>query len=348
MLILGIETSCDETSAAIVSDRREILSNVLLTQLDQHIACGGVVPEVAARSHLDQLDSVIRHALKEADITLDKIDAVAATGGPGLIGGVIVGVTTAKTIALAKNIPFIAVNHLAGHALTARLTHDIVFPYLLLLVSGGHCQLMIVQSPLDYDILGETMDDAAGEAFDKTAKLLGIPYPGGPQIEKLAKQGDPLKFQFPRPLFHKKEPEFSCSFSFSGLKTAVRQTIEKLGDLTEKTRADCAASFQYAVGEILANRTLNAMKKCRERNINLTHFVVAGGVAANEYLRQLLEKTAMSQNMKFVAPPLNLCTDNAAMIAWGGIEKMRLNQIDSLSFVPRPRWPLSELERISK
>lgn len=347
MLILGIETSCDETSAAVVSDQRKILSNILLTQLDQHIQCGGVVPEVAARSHLDQLDSVIRLALKEANVTLNEIGAVAVTGGPGLIGGVIVGVTTAKTIALAKNIPFMAVNHLAGHALTARLTHDIDFPYLLLLVSGGHCQLMIVQSPLDYHILGETMDDAAGEAFDKTAKLLGVPYPGGPQIEKLAKQGDPLKFHFPRPLFHKKEPEFTCSFSFSGLKTAVRQTIEKLGNLTEEERAHCAASFQYTIGEILVNRMLNGIRKCRQMNVALTHFVVAGGVAANEYLRQLLEKTAMSQNLKFVAPPLNLCTDNAAMIAWGGIEKMRLNQIDSLSFVPRPRWPLTELKRAS-
>ena len=345
MLILGIETSCDETSAAVVSDERKIMSNVLLAQLDPHIQCGGVVPEVAARSHLDSLDSVIRRALAEADVTLNDIDAVAATGGPGLIGGVIVGVTTAKAIALASNIPFIAVNHLAGHALTVRLTDDVAFPYLLLLVSGGHCQLVIVASPLDYRILGETMDDAVGEAFDKIAKLIGLDYPGGPHVEKLAQQGDPSRFPFPRPFFDKKDPEFSCAFSFSGLKTAVRRTLEKLGNLTDKDRADCAASFQYTIGEILKNRVLNGLRKCRDMNIPLTGFVVAGGVAANRYLRQALEKIVVSQNLKFMAPPLDLCTDNAAMIAWGGIEKMRLHQVDSLSFVPRPRWPLVELGR---
>ena len=342
MLILGIETSCDETAAAIVSGERRILSNILLAQLDPHIQCGGVVPEVAARSHLDSLDSVIRRALAEADVTLDKIDAVAATGGPGLIGGVIVGVTTAKAISLALDIPFIAVNHLAGHALTARLTHNVAFPYLLLLVSGGHCQLVIVTSALDYCILGETVDDAVGEAFDKTARLLGLDYPGGPPVEKLARQGDPLRFSFPRPFFDKKAPEFSCTFSFSGLKTAVRKTVENLGNLTDKDRADCAASFQYAIGEILKNRVLNGLQKCREMNVPLTSFVVAGGVAANQYVRQALEKVVMSQDLKFIAPPLNLCTDNAAMIAWGGIEKMRLHRMDSLSFVPRSRWPLAE------
>ncbi|MGI4850926.1 MAG: tRNA (adenosine(37)-N6)-threonylcarbamoyltransferase complex transferase subunit TsaD [Janthinobacterium lividum] len=343
MIILGIETSCDETSAAVVTDQKEIRSNVLLTQLEIHSVCGGVIPEVAARAHLDHLNIVIDQALTDADLTLNDIDGIAATAGPGLIGGLIVGVTTAKSIALACRLPFLAVNHLAGHALTVRLTHDIEFPYLLLLVSGGHCQLMVVNSPQDYDILGETLDDAVGEAFDKVAKLLDLPYPGGPEIEKLAARGNPHRFNFPRPLLLKKEAEFVCSFSLSGLKTAVRQTVlnQKIYDTQDK--ADCAASFQYTIGEILKNRVLNAIKVCHSRNIALDHFVVAGGVASNQYLRHVLCDAVQDQNLKFVAPPLNLCTDNAAMIAWAGIEKMHLNQIDDLGFAPQPRWPLIKL-----
>jgi N6-L-threonylcarbamoyladenine synthase len=345
MIILGIETSCDETSAAIVSDQREVLSHVLLSQLDEHKDYGGVIPEIAARSHLDHLDKVIKLALEKAALSIEHIDAVAATGGPGLIGGVIVGVATAKAIALAQGIPFIAVNHLAGHALTIRLTDDLPFPYLLLLVSGGHCQIIIVFSAIHYEILGETLDDALGEVFDKTARLLGLPYPGGPEIEKIAKQGDPLRFSFPRPLLNKKEPLYLYSFSFSGLKTAIRQTIEKLGNLTPQDCADCAASFQYTVGEILKSRVLNAIRYCQEKRIKLNYCVLAGGVASNEYLRQTLEILINSQGFGFRAPPLGLCTDNAAMIAWAGIEKIKLKKIDSLCFKPRPRWPLNEFER---
>ena len=345
MIVLGIETSCDETSAAVVSDSHEILSQVLRTQIDQHSPWGGVIPEVGARAHLDFLDAVITQALEEAQVTLDDLDAIAVAAGPGLIGGVIVGVTMAKAISLAKNIPFLAVNHLAGHALTVRLTHDVPFPYLLLLMSGGHCQVVVVHSALEYTVLGETLDDAAGEAFDKVARLLGAPYPGGPHIEKLAQAGNAQAFRFPRPLLFKKEAALLCSFSFSGLKTAVRQAIEKAGSLTERQRADCAASFQEAVGEILANRMLNALEVCKKMNLNLTALVVAGGVASNAFLRGVLEEKASSKGIKFVAPPAILCTDNAAMIAWGGIEKMLLNQQDSLSFTPRPRWPLTELGR---
>ena len=343
MIILGIETSCDETSAAIVTDQREIRSNVLLTQLEIHSTCGGVIPEVAARAHLDHLNTVIEQALIEANLTLKDIDGIAATAGPGLIGGLIVGVTTAKAIALARNLPFLAINHLAGHALTVRLTDHVEFPYLLLLVSGGHCQLMVVNSPQDYDILGETLDDAVGEAFDKVAKLLDLPYPGGPEIEKLATHGNPKRFEFPHPLLQKKELKFACSFSLSGLKTAVRQTITNQNIHHFQDKADCAASFQCTIGEILKDRVLNALKVCQLRNIPITCFVVSGGVASNQYLRNILRHAVETQNLKFVAPPLKLCTDNAAMIAWAGVEKMQLNQIDDLKFAPQPRWPLKNL-----
>lgn len=338
MIVLGIETSCDETAAAIVSDAREIRADVVLSQLDDHTPYGGVVPEIAARAHLEHLDGLIRRALDEAGIGMDGIDAVAATGGPGLIGGVIVGVMTAKAIAAARKLPFVAVNHLEGHALTARLTDDVPFPYLLLLVSGGHCQLLVVEGVGRYSRLGTTIDDAVGEAFDKTAKLLGLGYPGGPLVEKAAARAtDPGRFDLPRPMVGRP----GCDFSFSGLKTAVRRHVEGLGaSLSPEDQADLAAAFQQTVAEVLADRCGRAMRRFKELHPQGGALVVAGGVASNRTLRARLQTLADREGMPFVAPPPRLCTDNAAMIAWAGIERLRLGQTDPLSFAPRPRWPL--------
>ncbi len=338
MIVLGIETSCDETAAAIVSDAREIRADVVLSQLDDHTPYGGVVPEIAARAHLEHLDGLIRRALDESGLGLDDIDAVAATGGPGLIGGVIVGVMTAKAIAAARKLPFVAVNHLEGHALTARLTNDVPFPYLLLLVSGGHCQLLVVEGVGKYSRLGTTIDDAVGEAFDKTAKLLGLGYPGGPLVEKAAARAtDSGRFDLPRPMVGRP----GCDFSFSGLKTAVRRHVEELGaPLSPEDQADLAAAFQRTVAEVLADRCARAMRRFKELHPQGGALVVAGGVASNKTLRARLQTLADKEGMPFVAPPLRLCTDNAAMIAWAGIERLRLGQTDPLSFAPRPRWPL--------
>jgi N6-L-threonylcarbamoyladenine synthase len=341
MLILGIETSCDETAAAVVDGERNIRADVVLSQTELHTPHGGIVPEIAARAHLEHLDHLIARALKEAGVSFADLSAVAATGGPGLIGGVIVGVMTGKAIAFARHLPFLAINHLEGHALSARLSHDVEFPYLLLLVSGGHCQLLIVEGVGRYTRLGTTIDDAAGEAFDKTAKLLGLGYPGGPAIERAAKSGDPARFAFPRPL--KGRP--GCDFSFAGLKTAVRQqaeaAIQKEGaPLSPQTVCDMAASFQEAVADSLVDRTRRAIDIFRERYQLGRTLVVAGGVAANSLLRQRLSDLADSEGMRLVAPPQRLCTDNAAMIAWAGIERLRLGLTDGLDFSPRPRWPL--------
>lgn len=338
MNVLGIETSCDETAAAIVTDAREIRADVVLSQLDDHTPYGGVVPEIAARAHLEHLDGLVRRALDDSGLTLADIDAVAATGGPGLIGGVIVGVMTAKAIAAARGLPFVAVNHLEGHALTARLTDDVAFPYLLLLVSGGHCQLLSVEGVGRYRRLGTTIDDAVGEAFDKTAKLLGLGYPGGPLVEKAAAAAtDPGRFELPRPMVGRP----GCDFSFSGLKTAVRRHVEDLGrPLTEADRADLAAAFQISVADVMADRVGRALALFRERHPQGDTLVVAGGVAANRTLRARLAGLADARGLRFVAPPLRLCTDNAAMIAWAGIERLRLGQTDPLDFAPRPRWPL--------
>lgn len=338
MIVLGIETSCDETAAAIVSDAREIRADVVLSQLDDHTPYGGVVPEIAARAHLEHLDGLIRRALDESGLGLGDIDAVAATGGPGLIGGVIVGVMTAKAIAAARKLPFVAVNHLEGHALTARLTNDVPFPYLLLLVSGGHCQLLVVEGVGKYSRLGTTIDDAVGEAFDKTAKLLGLGYPGGPLVEKAAaRAADPARFDLPRPMVGRP----GCDFSFSGLKTAVRRHVEELGTpLSPEDQADLAAAFQRTVAEVLADRCARAMRRFKELHPQGGALVVAGGVASNKTLRARLQTLADAEGMPFVAPPLRLCTDNAAMIAWAGIERLRLGQTDPLNFAPRPRWPL--------
>ena len=340
MLVLGIETSCDETAAAVVDDQRRIRADVVLSQTALHGPYGGVVPELAARAHLEHLDRLIVRALAEAGVGFDGLDAVAATGGPGLIGGVIVGVMTGKAIALARRLPFLGVNHLEGHALSARLSDDVAFPYLLLLVSGGHCQLLIVEGVGRYVRLGSTIDDAAGEAFDKTAKLLGLGYPGGPAIERAAAAGSPRRFEFPRPL--KGRP--GCDFSFAGLKTAVRHQVEGLAagghPLSAQDIADVAASFQAAVADSLIDRTRRAVATFRRTHPAGAALVVAGGVAANTALRARLQALADEAGLRFTAPPVRLCSDNGAMIAWAGIERLKLGLVDGLDFSPRPRWPL--------
>ena len=337
MRVLGIETSCDETAVAIVEAAAEdrpvgrILANVVYSQLTEHRRFGGVVPEIAARAHLERLDGLVVDALAEAKLGLGDLDGIAATGGPGLIGGVMVGVMTAKAMAFAHDKPFLAVNHLEGHALSVRLTEEVTFPYLLLLVSGGHCQLLTVRGPGDFTRLGTTIDDAVGECFDKTAKLLNLGFPGGPAVEKAAHGGDPQRFQLPRPMWRKP----GCDFSFSGLKTAVRQTVEKLPPGDAKAIADLCASFQRTVGDVLGDRCANALAQAPA-----TKLVVAGGVAANLYLRSRLETLAAQHGAQLVAPPVKLCTDNGAMIAWAGLERLRLGRTDPLDFRPRPRWPL--------
>lgn len=333
MRVLGIETSCDETAAAVVDDGRRILSNVVLSQIDEHRPYGGVVPEIAARSHVEHLDGLIARALREADVALADLDGIAATAGPGLIGGVMVGLVTAKALSAAAARPLIAVNHLEGHALTARLTGEAAFPYLLLLVSGGHCQLLIVEGVGRYVRLGTTIDDAIGEAFDKTAKLLRLGYPGGPAVERTALGGDPAAVPLPRPMKGRE----GCDFSFSGLKTAVRQASERT---PAPDMADLAASFQAAVVEVVADRVAHAMTQARSRHPDIATLVVAGGVAANQALRGGLETLCASTGWQLTAPPSALCTDNAAMIAWAGLERLRLGLTDALDAPARARWPL--------
>ena len=346
MIVLGIETSCDETAAAIVTDTREIRSNIVLSQLEEHAVYGGVVPEIAARAHLEHIDKIITAALQNAGVTFDDLDGVAATCGPGLIGGVMIGMMSAKAIAAAKNIPFTAVNHLEGHALTARLTDHIDFPYLVLLVSGGHTQILVAEDIGVYKRLGTTLDDAAGECFDKSAKLMGLPYPGGPHIEKTAKNcrntvAAQERFPLPSPLKNRK----NCDFSFSGLKTAVRTHVYTLpeGDLEPKDITDLSYALQIKIAEILADRCKNAIQKfLKEYNTPTPTLVVCGGVAANKTVRTHLETVAHKHGMAINAPPLSLCGDNAAMIAWAGIERLQRGQADSLDFKARPRWPLDE------
>jgi N6-L-threonylcarbamoyladenine synthase len=338
MLVLGIETSCDETAAAVVSDVPPFIrSNIVFSQLAEHRPYGGIVPEVAARAHLTHLDPVIERALAEAGIGFDDLDAIAATGGPGLIGGVIVGVTEAKAIALSRGLPFVAVNHLEGHALSARLVSPLEFPFLLLLVSGGHCQLQLVEGIGRYRRLGTTIDDAAGEAFDKGAKLLGLGYPGGPAIERAAASGEAKRATLPRPMVGRE----GCDFSFSGLKTALRLAVEKRsGALSASDQADLAASLQDSIVASLADRTENAIAAFLDRYPEGKTLVVAGGVAANTALRRRLTELAVRAGLDFVAPPLSLCTDNGAMIAWAGLERLKAGLVDALDFAPRPRWPL--------
>jgi N6-L-threonylcarbamoyladenine synthase len=344
--ILGIETSCDETAAAVVRRRAdgtgEILSDVVLSQLKEHAPYGGVVPEIAARAHIDHLDRLIDQAMREAGLSYDGLDGVAATAGPGLLGGVIVGLTMAKAIAMAHGKPLLAVNHLEGHALTARLLQPVAFPYLLLLISGGHTQFQIVEGVGRYHRLGTTIDDALGEAFDKVAKLMGLGYPGGPQVEARARGGNPQRFGFPRPLKGRKD----CNFSFSGLKTAVREVVNGLGALTDQDVADVAASFEAAVAETMADRLKMAVALFRERHpgVETPALIVAGGVAANRRLKSVFEEAAARLGLSLIVPPARLCTDNAAMIAWAGAERLALGLTDQLGVAARARWPLDQTQ----
>ncbi|MEW9805866.1 tRNA (adenosine(37)-N6)-threonylcarbamoyltransferase complex transferase subunit TsaD [Mesorhizobium sp. ZMM04-5] len=345
--VLGIETSCDETAASVVvlreGDAPEILSNVVLSQIEDHAAFGGVVPEIAARAHVEALDGIVEAALADAGVDLAAVDAVAATAGPGLVGGLIVGLMTAKAVASAAGKPLLAINHLEGHALTARLTDGLRFPYLLLLVSGGHTQIVLVRGVGDYQRWATTIDDALGEAFDKTAKMLGLPYPGGPNVEKTAKGGDPTRFAFPRPMKGSAQPDFS----FAGLKTAVRQAASAAAPLSDRDVADICASFQAAVSDALADRVGRCLQRFRETfpDIGTPVLVIAGGVAANREIRASLEAQCREHGFRFIAPPHELCTDNAAMIAWAGIERLRAGLAggDAFAFVPRSRWPLDEV-----
>ena len=328
-IVLGIESSCDETAAALVRSDRTVLAQHIASQDDAHRPYGGVVPEIAARAHAERLTPLIEATLADAGMTLAQVDAVAATAGPGLIGGVMVGLVTAKALAMASDKPLLAINHLEGHALSPRLADpDLHFPYLLLLVSGGHCQLLLVEGVGRYKRLATTIDDALGEAFDKSAKLLGLGYPGGPAVERLAATGNPHAVPLPRPLKGSKEPHFS----FAGLKSAVLRAKQS----GEHRDADIAASFQQAAIDCLIDRTRRAIAKAGP----VEALVVAGGVAANASIRKALEGLAGEHGLRFVAPPLALCTDNAAMIAWSGIERLALGQSDPLDFVARPRWPL--------
>ncbi|WP_075291654.1 tRNA (adenosine(37)-N6)-threonylcarbamoyltransferase complex transferase subunit TsaD [Pararhizobium arenae] len=346
LTILGIETSCDETAASVVlrdaEGHGEILGDVVLSQLEEHSVYGGVVPEIAARAHVEALDTLIEEALARAGKTLKDIDAIAATSGPGLIGGLLVGLMTGKAIARSSGKPLYAVNHLEGHALTARLTDGLAFPYLMLLVSGGHTQLILVRGVGDYERWGTTIDDALGEAFDKTAKLLGLPYPGGPAVERAARNGNPDRFVFPRPLVG----EARLDFSFSGLKTAVRQAAQSIEPVSEQDIADICASFQKAISRTLKDRIGRGLQRFKQEFSNLSTepaLVVAGGVAANQALRATLQSLCDTNGFRFIAPPLQLCTDNAAMIAWAGAERMAAGlPSDDLTVAPRSRWPLDQ------
>lgn len=341
--ILGLESSCDDTAAALVrvtDGQPDILASVVHGQTDLHAAYGGVVPEIAARAHAEKLDVCVIEALKQAEMTLSDVDAIAVTAGPGLIGGVISGVMCAKGIAAGTGKPLIGVNHLAGHALTPRLTDQVAFPYLMLLVSGGHCQFLIAKGPEDFTRLGGTIDDAPGEAFDKTARLLGLPQPGGPSVEKDATAGDPKRFRFPRPLLDRP----GCDMSFSGLKTALLRTrdqvVDEKGGLTRQDRADLSAGFQAAVCDALAEKTRRALAEYLALNPAHPTLAVAGGVAANKAIRAALETVCKESGVAFTAPPLALCTDNAAMIAYAGAERFLNGHTDDMTLVARPRWPL--------
>ncbi|WP_295707862.1 tRNA (adenosine(37)-N6)-threonylcarbamoyltransferase complex transferase subunit TsaD [uncultured Brevundimonas sp.] len=347
LTVLGLETSCDETAASVVrltpSDRggrAEVLSSVVHSQIDDHAAYGGVVPEIAARSHVEMIAGVTRRAMDQAGVGYEALDGVAATAGPGLVGGVMVGLGFGKAVSLARGLPLIAVNHLEGHAVSARLGAEIAYPFLLLLVSGGHCQLLEVRGIGEVSRLGATIDDAAGEAFDKIAKALGLGYPGGPALERLATSGDPARYELPRALLGRKD----CDFSFSGLKTAafrIAQTCE-----TERDKADLAAAVQAAIARQLAERSERAMQAYAER-FDHRLFVVAGGVAANRTIRATLEGVAARNGFDFLAPPMAYCTDNAAMIALAGAERLALGLTSDIDAPARPRWPLDEARALS-
>lgn len=346
LTILGIESSCDDTAAAVLRDQSDgkvaILSSIVAGQTELHSAFGGVVPEIAARAHAEKLDGCVQEALLDAGVEISDLDAIAVTAGPGLIGGVMSGVMLAKGLSAATGVPLIGVNHLAGHALTPRLTDAVSYPYLMLLVSGGHCQFLIVRGAEDFKRIGGTIDDAPGEAFDKTARLLGLPQPGGPSVEKEALQGDGKRFRFPRPLMDRND----CNFSFSGLKTALLrmrdEIVSQKGGLTRQDRADLCAGFQSAVVDVLGDKTRRALRIYMEDSPEQPLIAVAGGVAANTDIRQRLETAANEAGAAFVAPPLSLCTDNAAMIAYAGLERFRSGAKDDLDLMARPRWPLDQ------
>ncbi|WP_281954608.1 tRNA (adenosine(37)-N6)-threonylcarbamoyltransferase complex transferase subunit TsaD [Pseudophaeobacter arcticus] len=346
LTLLGLESSCDDTAAAVVRQepgkRAQVLSSIVFGQTELHSAFGGVVPEIAARAHAEKLDLCVIDALEAAGVTLQELDAIAVTAGPGLIGGVMSGVMCAKGIAAATGLPLVGVNHLAGHALTPRLTDDVAYPYLMLLVSGGHCQYLIARGPEDFTRLGGTIDDAPGEAFDKTARLLGLPQPGGPAVQKEAEMGDPKRFRFPRPLIQRQD----CNLSFSGLKTALMrmrdQIVEEKSGLTRQDRADLCAGFQAAVADVLASKTRRALAIYLAENPATPTLAVAGGVAANTAIRAALETVCDELNTSFTAPPLALCTDNAAMIAYAGLERFRAGARNGMDLTARPRWPLDQ------
>ncbi|MGI5845917.1 MAG: tRNA (adenosine(37)-N6)-threonylcarbamoyltransferase complex transferase subunit TsaD [Alphaproteobacteria bacterium] len=339
ILCLGIESSCDETSAAIVSANREILSHIIYSQIPEHQKYGGVVPELAARAHILAIDEVVEKTLSDADKEISDIDVIAATAGPGLIGGLLIGWEFAVGLSQATGKPLVAVNHLEGHALVPRLTNNIQFPYLLMLASGGHSQILLVSGVGNYKIIGQTLDDSAGEAFDKVSKMLNLGYPGGPIVDARAKLGNKNAFKFPRPLCDKS----GCDFSFSGIKTAVRTQITNTINRDEEFINNVCASFQSAVVDCIINRLQNALNDSRIIETAPKTLVVAGGVAKNSEIRAAMKELANSAGMDFAAPPLNLCTDNGAMIAWAGIENYLENRIVREPFAPRPRWPLTEL-----
>lgn len=349
-LCLGIESSCDETSAALVDSNRNILAHIIYSQIPEHQKYGGVVPELAARAHILAIDDVIKQTLAKAGKSIDDIDVIAATAGPGLIGGVLVGWMTATGIAQATNKPLVAVNHLEGHALVPRLRATaangtggdtkVEFPYLLMLASGGHCQILLVRGVGKYELIGQTLDDSAGEAYDKVAKMLGLGYPGGPVVDARAQSGNPRAFQFPRPLCDKA----GCDFSFSGIKTAARTFLDRnSAPLTDEYINDFCASFQAAVVDCIINRLGHALADTRVHNAAPRTLVVAGGVAKNSAIRSAMESLAQKHGMVFAAPPMNLCTDNGAMIAWAGLENFATGRIVREPVAPRPRWPLTEL-----
>jgi N6-L-threonylcarbamoyladenine synthase len=339
-IVLGIETTCDETSAAIVTQERDgsrrILANLIRSQIAEHAPFGGVVPEIAARAHVEVLDRMIAEAMEEAGIGFGDLDGIAAAAGPGLIGGVLVGLMTAKALALGIGKPLLAINHLEAHALTPRLVDDVHFPYLLLLVSGGHTQLVAVRDVGRYHRIGTTIDDAIGEAFDKVAKMLSLGFPGGPAVEKAAREGDPERFQLPRPMLGKLEPDFSLS----GLKTAVRLAAEAIQPLNARDVADLCAAFQAAIVDCVVDRTRVAIRVFRREIGQPSALVVAGGVGANRAIRQALQRSATEAGLRLVVPPPKLCTDNGAMIAWAGIERLSRGMTDDLDVAARPRWPL--------
>ncbi len=347
MLVLGIETTCDETAAAVVersdAGAGRILSDVVLSQINEHAAFGGVVPEIAARAHVEALDMIIAKAMGEARVSFAAIDGVAAAAGPGLIGGVIVGLTTAKAIALVTEKPLIAVNHLEAHALTARLTDATPFPYCLFLASGGHTQIVAVLGVGNYARLGTTLDDAIGEAFDKTAKLLGLGYPGGPLVEKEALAGNASRFALPRPMLGRAHADFSLS----GLKTALRLEAERIAPLSDEDVRDLCASFQQSIVDVVADRLRSGLKAFGERYGKPSALVAAGGVAANEAIRKVLHRIAIEAGTALVVPPPQLCTDNGAMIAWAGAERLALGLTDTLETPPHARWPLSDVRGVA-